>query len=301
MARCLLLYNPNSGKGALCKQRDKIVARLKSEYSEVDYRETASAEDLAEAIRIAADRYDAIVFSGGDGTFNNVIGALAGKRVQLGYIPSGTVNDVARSLGIPRTVRGAVNVILKGRSAELDCIRIGDRYAMYIAAAGAFTRATYETPQSRKRALGALAYAFEALRHNMDFDVFPVKITTEEGTVETSAVLVCVMNGRSVAGFPINRDGSMTDGVLEAVAIKQVQRPGPLRKFGALFSLASLFVFGCRIKKRDILYLSGRKIRIETADRVVWDFDGEKGFCGNAEIEVCPRRIALFVPKKKKI
>lgn len=299
--KCLFLYNPNSGKGMIGRKLSYIERRLKNRYSIVDLHETKSAKDLEQCVREGAKTYDAIIFSGGDGTFNNVLHGAEASGVQLGYIPSGTVNDVARSLGIPRNVKGALKVILRGRSEDLDCMRVGEHYAMYIVAAGAFTSATYHTPQNKKRALGALAYAFEGLKHNMKLEVFPLKVSSGGKTIRTDAVLVFVLNGQSVAGFPINREASMRDGKLETVIIKQVKRPNLFRRIGALFSVASLFVFGCKIKKKDIITLSGNSVSIETADSVVWDFDGEEGIRGNALVEVCHQRVKLFVPKKKKI
>lgn len=300
--KCLFLYNPNSGKGKIAKKLGYIEKKLRARYDEVTLCAAAGAHDLEEKVRLGAEKYDAIVFAGGDGTFNNVLHGLAGRDVQLGYIPAGTVNDVARSLGIPRSVRGALKVIAKGNSERLDCMRVnGEHYAMYIAAAGAFTSATYHTSQKKKRAFGALAYAVEGLKHNMKLDVFPLDVKTGNERAETHAVLVLVMNGRSVAGFPVNKDGSMQDSTLETAIIRQAERPNFIRRIGAYFSVASLFVFGCKIRKKDIIYMSGEGVRIDTVDRVVWDFDGEEGICGNVNIEVCPRLVRLFVPKNKKI
>lgn len=299
--KCLFLYNPVSGKGKIPKKLPYIIKVLKMQYERVDVYQTQSAEDLEKTIADQSSEYDAIIFSGGDGTFNHVISAAGGRDIRFGYIPSGTVNDVARSLGIPRTVKGALKVITKGVSRELDCMQVGRRYAMYVAAAGAFTSATYHTPQTQKRTFGALAYAFEAVKHNIKLEVFPIKVASGGEKIETNAVLVVVMNGKSVAGFPINRDGSMTDGVLETAIIKQVQKPNLFRKLGAYFSVASLFVFGCRIRKKDILYLHGDRVKIEIGENITWDFDGEEGFCGNAEIEVRHGAVKLFVPKNRNI
>lgn len=299
--KCLFLYNPNSGKGLIKRKLRFIEKRLKKRYQIVDICATQSADDLEQKVRCNSKAYDAIVFSGGDGTFNNVLRGAAESGVQLGYLPSGTVNDVARSLGIPRNVRGALKVILKGRSEELDCMRIGDYYAMYIAAAGAFTSATYHTPQNIKRALGALAYAFEAVKHNLKLEVFPLHVTSGGESVQTNAVLVLVLNGRSVAGFPINKSASMRDGMLETVIIKQVRRPNFFQKISALFSVASLFMFGCKIKKKDVICLHGDRVNIQTAESVVWDYDGEEGNCGSVTVEVLPRSVKMFVPKRKKV
>lgn len=301
--KCIFLYNPNSGKGKIAKKLSYIEKRLRARYDSVTTYAASGARDLENKIRESAEEgYDAVIFAGGDGTFNNVLHGAGDKKVQFGYIPAGTVNDVARSLGIPRSIRGALNVILKGHSETLDCMRVnGGNYAMYVAAAGAFTSATYNTPQGVKRALGALAYAFEAVRNNMKLDVFPVSAECGGQRVDTHAVLILVLNGKSVAGFPINKEGSMKDGKIEAVIIKQVQKPNFFRKIGAYFSVASLFIFGCKVKKKDIVFLKGDRISVSTDESVVWDFDGEEGIRGNVTVEVCPKSVSLFVPKNKNL
>lgn len=298
---CLFLYNPSSGKGKIAKKAEYIRKRLQKTFECVEVAATTSAEDLEARVREGAEQFDVILFSGGDGTFNHVLQGVGTHEVLLGYIPGGTTNDVARSLGIPRSVKGALRVIEQGSSRRLDCMRVNDRYAMYIAAAGAFTRATYATPQNIKKKLGILAYAFECLKTEMNFKVFPLRINCDGETVETSAVLALVLNGRSVASFPINRSGSMCDGQLELAVIRQAERPGFFRRIGAYFSLASLFLFGVKIKKKDILYLHGRHITIGTDNGVVWDLDGEEGMRGDIAVEVLPHRMRMFVPQNKKI
>lgn len=298
---CLFLYNPSSGKGKIAKKAEYIRKRLQKTFERVEVAATTSAEDLEARVREGAEQFDVILFSGGDGTFNHVLQGVGTHEVLLGYIPGGTTNDVARSLGIPRSVKGALRVIEQGCSRRLDCMRVNDRYAMYIAAAGAFTRATYATPQNIKKKLGILAYAFECLKTEMNFKVFPLRINCDGETVETSAVLALVLNGRSVASFPINRSGSMCDGQLELAVIRQAERPGFFRRIGAYFSLASLFLFGVKIKKKDILYLHGRHITIGTDNGVVWDLDGEEGMRGDIAVEVLPQRMRMFVPQNKKI
>ena len=299
---CLFLYHPRSGKGKVAKRIGYIERTLRAHFDHVDIVATESGEDMTAHARDGAGMYDVILFSGGDGTFNRVLQGIGERDVQLGYLPGGTTNDVARSLGIPRSVKGALKVILAGHEARLDVMRInGTRYAMYNVAAGAFTRTTYITPQSAKKKLGILAYAFECLKNEMDFKVFPLRINCDGVCEESHAVLIFVLNGRSVASFHINRSGSMQDGRLELVVIKQAERPGFFRRIGAYFSLASLFLFGVKVKKKDILYLRGRHITVSTDDGVVWDLDGEEGMRGNIAVEVLPQRMRLFVPRNKKI
>lgn len=300
--KCLFLYNPESGKGKIKKKLDYIRKQLSKKYDCVDVMETQSGKDLEEKAKLGAENYDAVVFSGGDGTFNHVLQGVGESGVPVGYLPSGTVNDVARSLSIPRSVKGALRVILKGRSEKLDCMLVnGMHYCMYVTAAGAFTSATYLTPQTHKKRFGRMAYAVQALKKNMNFEVFPMRAVCGENTLETHGVLALVMNGRSIAGFPVNKSASMQDGVLELAIIKQVKKPSALQKFAKYFSLLALLLFGVRFHKKDFHFISGKEIEIYTDDTVVWDFDGEEGIRGDVKIEVLPNRVNLFVPKNKKL
>ncbi len=288
--KCLFLYNPNSGKGKLERKLPLIRKLLSKRYSRIEVVATKSGDDLEDRVRNADCD---VIFSGGDGTFHRVLQAAEGKR--LGYLPSGTVNDVARSLRIPRNVKGAIGVILKGHAVRLDCMKVGETLAAYVAAAGAFTETTYRTPQAQKRLLGPLAYALHGLKHGLPLPVFPLKIVCDGTTLETDAVLVLVLNGRSVAGFPVNRRASMRDGKLEVAVIRQAKRPGFFRRAGALFSIGALFLFGIRFKKRDVLFLQGKKIDIATNRDLVWDLDGERGPSGDLSVELLKNHIFLYV------
>ncbi len=297
--KCLFLYNPNSGKGKLLKKLPYIERRLKERFEEVVCRATKSAEDLEKQAREGAERFDAVIFSGGDGTFHHVLEGIGEREVTLGYLPSGTVNDAARSLGIPKSLKGALNVIVKGNAERVDCMRInGSHYAVYIAAAGAFTCVTYDTPQAEKRLLGKAAYAVEGLKHS-DFQPFPVTVCCDGEKTETSAALVFVLNGKFVAGFPVNDEASLKDGMLEVVIIRQAKRTNFARKIKTMCALAHLFLFGCKVRKKDVLLLRGRRVEIETEEGVLWDFDGEKGTRGRVEIEALPQRMKMFVGKNK--
>lgn len=299
-AKCLFLYNPSSGRGKVKRRLEKIMRTLRQVY-DVEAYATSSAEDLKERVALAASEYDVIVFSGGDGTFRTVLQGLGGRDVQLGYLPSGTANDIARSLGIPRSLSRALNVVVGGKSAQLDCMRInGDEYAMYIAAAGTPTRVTYETPQRSKRIWGWLAYLFRGLRY-LDFEVFDVHGTCGGRPFGGEGVLVFVMNGRSVAGFPINRRASMQDGMLEIALLRQKARPNFFEKLGACSALIRLMLFGIDRKRKGIDVIRGNHVRIEAQDNLIWDFDGEEGVRGGIEIELLEKKVKLFVPQGKKV
>ena len=301
---CIFIYNPNSGRGKIEKKLSYIVKRLQTKYDRVDVYATKAKGDLTQKIREVADKYDCVVFSGGDGSFNEVLRGIGDmeKLPLLGYIPGGTANDIAHSLGIARkSVRRAVKVVLKGRKVYLDCMRInGKEYAMYSVSAGAFTSVAYTTPQDAKRALGLLAYGLEGIRRNLPFKVFPMAIGEEGQRTETESVFTLIMNTKCVAGWKMNREASMRDGIMECAVVKQKPKPNLYNKFRAVFALFRLFVFGYRFKEKNLLRFKGEKLRVEVPDDVVWNYDGERGSSGSIDIEVLHRKVPLLVPKNNK-
>ena len=302
--KCLFVYNPVSGRGKTAKRLKKIVRALRERYGDVCVCASRERGDMTRIIREQAHLFDAVVFSGGDGSFNEALQGVceSGCAPELGYIPSGTVNDVAHSLGIPKRLGGALKVIRTGRAAALDCMKIGDRYAMYIVAAGAFTSAPYTTPQSLKKQIGFVAYGIEGLAKNMDFDVFGVTVRAGGREVHTDSVFVVLMNGRYVAGIPLNRGAGMADGKIEAAVIRQRKNPGFFGKVRAFFSLARLFLCGFRAaNEKQIERFEGSRFEIQTDEHVVWNFDGEKGTTGKVTVEVLPGRIRMLVPRGKKV
>ncbi|MDE6676994.1 MAG: acylglycerol kinase family protein, partial [Clostridia bacterium] len=91
---CIYLYNPNSGKGKIKKKIPYIRKKLEEKFERVDIVETESAHDFKQRVCESVDKYDTILFSGGDGTFNNVLEGVGDREIPLGYIPSGTTNDI---------------------------------------------------------------------------------------------------------------------------------------------------------------------------------------------------------------
>lgn len=302
--KCIFLYNPHGGRGKIAKKLPYIIKRLRRKYETVDVYASRAPGDFTAKIRAIAGDYDCVVFSGGDGTFNEILQGIGGMEQPplLGYLPGGTVNDVAHSLGISRnSLRRALKVILDGRCELLDCMLVnGTHYAMYSVSAGAFTSASYTTPQKTKRSLGAMAYGLEGVRKNLLFRVFPIKARTATAELSGECVFALAMNGRCVAGLRMNPGGSMNDGSLEGVVIRQKKNPTFFNRLRALLTVAKLFLFGYRFRQNNIAHFPGEVIRFEVPDDVVWNFDGERGISGSIEVRVIPNKVPLLVPKNAK-
>ncbi len=299
--KCIFIYNPVGGKGSIAKKKEYIVQELKEKYDEVDVQATACAGDMTRIAREAVGKYDAIIFAGGDGSFNELLQGIADfdERPVLGYIPSGTVNDVAHSLRIPSKIKKALQVIKTGKVEEIDCMRINDRYSIYVATTGAFTSATYNTSQSNKNHIGRIAYGVEAALHNLKFRVFALTCKGEKESFSTeNCIMVTFINSRYIAGFKMNKRADLQDGELEVAIIEQKKKHNIFHKIGSLASIAGLFFLGYRAKVRRITHLKGKSFDVELPEDMTWNIDGEKGFSGNAHIEIVPKKVRILVPNK---
>lgn len=302
--KCLYVYNPISGKGQAEKKRHYIVKKLRQRFGDVEVFATREAGQLRQKAAEACGKYDVFIFAGGDGSFNEVVTGLAEReeRPVLGYIPTGTVNDIARSTGIARSIRGAVKNIVTGCAYPLDVMRVNDRYVMYVACSGGLTGCSYKAEQSAKKKIGKFAYAVEVLKHELVFDEYPVAFESKDDLYEDNAVMVMIMNGRSVASMPVNRGGLLDDGEAEIIIVRADPRrkePKVHKHFRFIFRVLRMFVRGFRrLKKSNKMYYTykGSRFSVKVPEDVVWNFDGEEGVRGNIEVNMLNKHVRLIMP-----
>lgn len=296
---CIFIYNPNSGKGRIKKKFNYIKHALEEKYDPVVIYESSSPDDLIKTAKDACGKYDVVAFSGGDGTFNAIANAICGeeKRPILGYIPSGTVNDLGRNLKIPKNIKKAVQIITKGDIVYHDAGLINDTYFAYVVGIGTFTSVSYHTQQSIKKILGKMAYILDGLEDLIYPRIVNVKIKDLESgeMIEGEYPLVLVLNSKTCGGFNIDRDGHLNDGYFDIICVKKFY------KFHS-FNILNLFLFGARKKRKITSYyqmMRSKELTIETDDQTYWTIDGEKGMCGNVHITNLHNHFRILVPKRK--
>ena len=163
MKQVLFFINPHAGHAEIRSSLMEVLEIFSVAGYEATVHMTAGPRDITSQIAARGTQYDLIVCTGGDGTLNEAVSGLMAlpyeKRPPLGYIPGGTVNDVAATLGLSKDPIRAARDIVAGRLYPLDIGSFGpDRYFTYVAAFGIFTDVPYETPQEDKRIWGRLAY-----------------------------------------------------------------------------------------------------------------------------------------------
>lgn len=294
--KCFFIYNPKSGKGIVLKNLPYIRQKLNEKFDEVVIYESKSKQDLEETVKIASTVYDVIVFSGGDGTFNDVANAICecDKRPILGYLPLGTANDIARNLKIPRSVKGALKVVCNGLPIEHDVGKINDRYFIYVAGIGVCTDVSYRTDHKAKKVLGRFAYVLDGFNKFFTSPLNKIKITTETEVIEENAPLVLVLNSMSVGGIRFHPYGHLNDGTFDIIVVKEGKDKGR-------FNVIKLFIGGLLgfRKKSGSTIIKSSKFTIEVSDEATWCTDGEEGPKGTIYVENIPHHLQILAPRRK--
>lgn len=292
--KLLFLVNPHAGKAAIRSQLLRITETfVRAGCLPTIYTSQRSGE-LPSVVEQLAPGYDLVVCSGGDGTLNETLNGLMRleRRPMLGYIPAGTTNDFAASLGIPKHMVKAAEAAVDGVPVSVDVGRFGQRYFAYVAAFGAFTDVTYATPQQFKNSLGRLAYLVEGAQRLSSLKTYRLHLEYDGGETDGEFLVGIVSNSSYVAGLPVGRwiDASMNDGLME---VTLVRKPALMIE---LTRVASNLVLG-ELDPELIFSVKTRRLRVTAPEPLPWTLDGEYGGAPtDVTIENCQRALTLHLP-----
>lgn len=275
MKKMIFLFNPRSGKELI---RNHLMGILdvfcKEGYFPAVY-VTQGAKDAEEIAAKYGEETELFVCSGGDGTLNGVINGMMrlDRRPCLGYIPSGSTNDFARSMKIPTDLFLAAQAATGGERCRLDVGKFGkDRHFVYVAAFGAFTEVSYMTPQDRKNILGHQAYILESVRHLASLKSHSMKVRWESGELEGEFIFGMVTNTTSIGGFKglVPKDVAFDDGLFEALFIRMPKTPADLSNIVS-------YLFLKEEENEYVFRFKTARLSVTAKEDVSWTLDGEFG------------------------
>ncbi|WP_413529154.1 lipid kinase YegS [Rahnella inusitata] len=218
MTTALLILN---GKGAGNEELRVAVGALRKEGVELTVRVTWEYGDAARYVAEAVERgCDTVIAGGGDGTINEIAGALAQleePRPALGIVPLGTANDFATACNIPLAPEQALLLAIKGRAEAIDLARVNDKHYFINMATGGFgTRITTETPEKLKAALGGVSYFIHGLLRLDTLKADRCEIKGPDFSWEGDALVIGIGNGRQAGGGQqICPEALINDGLLQ--------------------------------------------------------------------------------------
>ncbi|RID88251.1 diacylglycerol kinase [Peribacillus asahii] len=294
MKRARLIYNPTSGREAMRKSLPEVLARLETAGYEASCHMTTGEGDATRAAEIAIERgYDVVIAAGGDGTIYEVVNGLARaeKRPKLGIIPTGTTNDFARALHLPKSIEGAADIIADGHTMPIDIGKMNDKYFINIAGGGRLTELTYEVPSKLKTMLGQLAYYIKGIEMLPSFKASEVTIEYDGKLFEGEIMLFLVANTNSVGGFEkLAPDASLNDGMFTLLILKKAN----LADFVRIVTLA---IRGEHVHDKNVIYVKANRIKVTTKEKMMLNLDGEFGGVAPAEFVNQYRHFEVFIPR----
>ncbi|MBE5808668.1 MAG: YegS/Rv2252/BmrU family lipid kinase [Clostridiales bacterium] len=293
--RMLLILNPSAGQRRANRVMPEIIRTMNDNGYRCEVFVTADRGDATRVTAQSAQEFDRIVCIGGDGTLNETIKGLieAGHEVPLGYIPTGSTNDFAATLGLSMNCLSAAEDAASCEPLAFDIGTFNGRPFVYTASCGAFTRVSYSAPQSVKNTLGHFAYLLEGIRDLSSLRPYPMRVTLGSQVIEKDFIFLSVTNSTSVGGIikldP--RQVALNDGRFEVLLVVNPTNPAQLRDI--IMSLTTMEV------PNDMVYFTtASRMLVEMDPDTEWTLDGERQE-GAQQIEIlnCHSAIHVAVPR----
>ncbi len=270
----LIIYNPKAGKNGASHLLPQVVENMRKRGIRCVAWPTMPDFGSEEILAEEDGRFDCIVCCGGDGTLNHTINGLMSmdEKPPLIYLPTGSTNDFAISLGLSKDVETACAKFENTEPFYYDIGKFNNSYFNYIAAFGAFTQVSYSTPQELKNQLGHAAYIIEGIRRLPIGQFHRRTVISEDRVYHGDFIYGAVSNSTSVGGMslPVKNEVSMNDGLFEVFLIKAPKNMSDLQSI-----ITSIITQN--FDNQYISYFKTRNVSFEFENPTPWTLDGEFG------------------------
>jgi diacylglycerol kinase (ATP) len=289
--RIIILLNPNAGRGKARFVLREALEVMPRAGLRVDVHESRDAQHLVTLARqAAAEKPDAIVSLGGDGTHHYVLNGIVGSEIPLGVIPCGNGNDFAKGLGIPIQARAAAEVLRAANIRRVDLGRARNTFYGCIAGAGFDSLVTRYANERVRRLRGSAAYAWSLLRCLKSYRPEPLEIVSDAQEFSGEVIFAVVGNNVSYGGgIHLTPRAKLDDGLLDVCIVPYMGKLEFLRWVPRAYR-------GEHLRHPRIIYFQARRVSLSTTSRLELFGDGEFMQELPATIEIVPRALPVIVP-----
>lgn len=265
-----IIYNPAAGRGRARRHVREIEEYLRGLGARVDCEPSTDPDDL---VRIAAESsrggYDRVVVCGGDGTLNLAIREFDLANGTLALIPTGSGDDFAKVMGIPRNVRRACDVVINGTVREVDVALANNIRYLGVAGLGFDSEVADFANRNVKFLRGSAVYLYAILRVLPRFTPRPVEIRTENSTRQEEIMFAAVGNTRQYGGgIRITPDAKVDDGLLDICIVHRSTRAELLKTLPKAYT-------GAHVKSSFVEMGRGRAFHFSSEIAMAVYADGE--------------------------
>ena len=292
MQHLKVIYNPTAGRGRARRHVREVEEYLRSRGARADCEPSTGPDDL---VRIAAESsrsgYDRVVVCGGDGTLNLALRDFDLAKGTLALIPTGSGDDFARVMGIPRNIRGACDVVLDGRIREVDVALANNLRYLGVAGLGFDSEVAEFANRDVKFLRGSAVYLYAIFRVLPKFTPRAVRIATENGTRDERIMFAAVGNTRQYGGgIRITPDAIVDDGLLDLCIVHQTTR-------GQLLKTLPKAYTGAHVKSPFVETGRGREFRFESEQAMAVYADGEPLTRTPVTFALASEKLKIVVPQ----
>ena len=275
MKKLLMIINSHSGlKNSKNQLLDAMDVFCANGYNVTTYI-TQGVNDAYNYLKKLKTKYDIVCVFGGDGTLNEVTNALMSKKEKpnIGYFPSGTMNDFGSNFDLTGDFRTIAENICKDCYQEFDVGVCNGKYFNYVAAFGALCDVPYTTNRKAKENFGNLAYVFEGISKLDEIKPISIKYTIDNKTKDLKVLFGLIFSGGRVAGQQIvsKSKSKINDGTFNILLVEYVD---------GIFDIPDYLAILIK-QNKYIHFLKASSITLEFYDKTNWTLDGEEANFGN--------------------
>ncbi len=286
-----IILNPAAGKGQALKMLPEITQAFEDSDHTFSLTQTTAPKS---AIHIAKEAvlegFDAVIAVGGDGTVLEIINGIAGSNITLGIIPTGSGNDLARTLNIPSNPKKAIDIIINAYHIEkMDIGKVNDKYFGNVAGIGFDTEVLKTLVQMKKIFSGTWAYIFSVLKTLIYYKHKKVVLILDGKTIEKEILLLAIANGKYYGGgMMVAPTADVTDVFFDVCIINKIPKWKILRLFPTIFK-------GTHINFPQVEYFKAKEVTIVSEKEMV-NCDGELIATTPITFSVAAEPINVIVP-----
>jgi diacylglycerol kinase (ATP) len=250
--------------------------------------------------KIDSENITDIVICGGDGTVNQISGALIDVDVNIGIIPAGSGNGLAFAAKIPKQVDKAMDVIFNGKASYIDAFYINSTYSCMLSGLGFDAEVAHKFALQSKRGLST--YTKESIKQFFYAEPYKFDITSMGTTFSTDAYFICIANGNQFGNqVTIAPQASLNDGFIDVVVVQN------MNKLSMIWALLKQIRSGqvkphkeIYFQQKGILYFQTDKLVINNLSMAPLHVDGEPATTARKiTVEVIPGAFRLIQPIRK--
>jgi diacylglycerol kinase (ATP) len=284
----LFVINPISGG----KQKEEHETTIKKTFESLPHKVEfllLQGKNDAQALKKTIEQVkpQIVVAVGGDGTVSMVAKEIMCTDMQLGILPAGSANGMARELDIPINIDEALQILLKGTVKKVDIISINKLMCLHLSDIGLNARLIKYFEEGNMR--GKLGYAKVALKVLLHRQNIRVIIHSKDKEIKRDAFMVVLANASKYGtGAVINPQGDLSDGFFEVVIIKKL----------GLGTLLKLWLSPKGLDPKKIEVFPAKAVHIHTQKKMHFQVDGEYiGKVHNIHAEIQPAKLNILLPE----